>query len=105
MTKNLLKQLMEQKDEDTKPKQAFSVDGLIEKIKSGYVVDRGPKETKKKTFAPSTIAYGHGECPRYWYLAFDGNIFEDNTEPDAVANMESGTLSHDRIQKIGRAHV
>lgn len=98
MTKNLLKQLMEQKDEDIKPKQAFSVDGLIDKIKSGYVVDRGPKETKKKTFAPSTIAYGHGECPRYWYLAFDGNIFEDNTEPDAVANMESGTLSHDRIQ-------
>ena len=98
MTKNLLQQLMEQKNEDTKPKQAFSVDGLIDKIKSGYVVDRGPKETKKKTFAPSTIAYGHGECPRYWYLAFDGNIFEDNTEPDAVANMENGTKSHDRIQ-------
>ena len=34
MTKNLLKQLMEQKDEDIKPKQAFSVDGLIDKIKS-----------------------------------------------------------------------
>lgn len=102
MTKNLLKQLMEKGNEDDKLKKsnipAFSVDGLVDKIKSGYVVGRGPKETKKKTFAPSTIAYGHGECPRYWYLAFDGNIFEDTADADSVANMESGTLSHDRIQ-------
>lgn len=102
MTKNLLKQLMEKGNEEDKVKKSnipvFSVDGLVDKIKAGYIVGRGPKETKKKTFAPSTIAYGHGECPRYWYLAFDGNIFEDNADPDSVANMESGTLSHDRIQ-------
>lgn len=71
---------------------------LIEKIQSGYIADRGPKQIQKKTFAPSTIAFGHGECPRYWYLAFDGNIFEDFSKPYDVANMESGTLSHDRIQ-------
>lgn len=101
MTKNLLKQIMTE-DKKTKPKrervEAFSVDGLVNQIKSGYVVDRGPKQTKKKTFAPSTISYGHGECPRYWYLAFEGNVFEDFAEPDSVANMESGSLSHERIQ-------
>lgn len=81
-----------------KEKEIIEKDKLIEKIRSGYVADRGPKQTQKKTFAPSTIAFGHGECPRYWYLAFDGNIFEDNATPYEVANMESGTLSHDRIQ-------
>jgi hypothetical protein len=39
---------------------------LIEKIKSGYIVNRVDKFTTKKSFAPSTIAYSHGECPRYW---------------------------------------
>jgi CRISPR/Cas system-associated exonuclease Cas4 (RecB family) len=101
MTRNLLKQVMvQQPDKPAKKKfvQAFDVDGLVEQIKSGYTVDRGPKHTKKKTFAPSTIAYGHGVCPRYWYLAFEGNIFEDEATPDNVANMENGTLSHERIQ-------
>lgn len=98
MAKNLLKQVMIKTEEAKYSKPAFDVTGLTEKIKAGYVVDRVPKHTKKKTFAPSTIAYGHGECPRYWYLAFEGHIFEDYATPDNVANMESGTLSHDRIQ-------
>ena len=76
----------------------LDADSIIEKIRSGYTVGRGPKEIKKKTFAPSTIAYGHGECPRYWYLAFEGAIFEDTSDAYSVANMTAGTLSHDRIQ-------
>lgn len=96
MAKNLLQELM------TKPaetKSSLNTAGLIEKMQSGYVADRGPKHTQKKTFSPSTIAYGHGECPRYWYLAFDGGVFEDNAQPLDVANMTNGTLSHERIQK------
>ena len=62
---------------------------LIKKIESGYLADRGPRHQVKKTFAPSTIVYGHGECPRYWYLAFEGGTFEDNVNPF----------------EIGRAHV
>lgn len=73
-------------------------EAIIEKIRSGYTIGRVPKHTQKKTFAPSTIAYGHGECPRYWYLAFEGNIFEDTADAYGVANMTAGTLSHDRIQ-------
>jgi len=54
--------------------------------------------TQKKTFAPSTIGYGHGKCARYWFLAFNGAEFEDNNTLQAKANMENGTFTHDRLQ-------
>lgn len=102
MTKSLLKQVMlkeaEKKEAITKQNTIFNAEDMITKITSGYVVDRGPKHTKKKTFAPSTIAYQHGQCPRYWFLAFDGNIFDDYTDAYGVANMSSGTMGHERIQ-------
>jgi len=102
MTKNLLKQVMvkpEKKKGLKKDLPTFDASGIIEKIQSGYLVGRDAKYTKKKTFAPSTIAYSHGECARYWYLAFEGGIFENTDTPYGVANMTSGTMSHDRIQK------
>ena len=96
MTKNLIKQMMK-KVED----KSHILDGaaLIEKINSGYIANQKPKHTKKKTFAPSGIVFGHGECPRYWYLAFEGNIFESDNDAYDVANMTAGTMSHDRIQQ------
>lgn len=97
MAKNLLSQVMLKKVEE-KPNMFINPEELIEKIHHGYTVTRVAKFQKKKTFAPSTIAYSHGECPRYWYLAFDGAVFEDNADAYGVANMTSGTLSHDRIQ-------
>jgi CRISPR/Cas system-associated exonuclease Cas4 (RecB family) len=96
MTKNLIKQMMRQVDENT---YFINPSELIEKINNGYIAKREAKFQTKKTFAPSTIAYGHGECPRYWYLAFEGGMFEDNNTPYGVANMTSGTMSHDRIQQ------
>lgn len=96
MTKSLLQQVMLKSI--TKKSTIIDSDALIEKIRHGYVVNRVPKYTQKKTFAPSTIAYSHGECPRYWYLAFDGAVFEDNTDAYGAANMTAGTLSHARIQ-------
>jgi CRISPR/Cas system-associated exonuclease Cas4 (RecB family) len=95
MTKSLLQQVMLKAN---KKSTIIDSDALVEKIKSGYVVNRGPKFQTKKTFAPSTIAYSHGECPRYWYLAFDGAVFEDNADAYGAANMTAGTLSHGRIQ-------
>ena len=77
----------------------LNTDELIEKIQHGYIAKRGPKHQQKKTFAPSTIAYSHGECPRYWYLAFEGAIFEDNADAYGGANMTNGTKSHERIQQ------
>lgn len=72
---------------------------LIEKINYGYIAKRGTKFTTKKTFAPSTIAFSHGECPRYWYLAFEGADFVDNADAYGGANMTAGTKSHERIQQ------
>ena len=97
MTKSLLQQIMVKQEKP--PVHAIDVAGLTEKIQSGYTVNRIDKQTQKKTFAPSTIAYGHGECPRYWYLAFDGQMFEDDATPYSAANMTAGTKSHERIQE------
>ena len=81
-------------------KKAFlDTQALIEKIQYGYIAKRGTKFTQKKTFAPSTIAYSHGECPRYWYLAFEGAEFTDNADAYGGANMTAGTKSHERIQQ------
>lgn len=74
-------------------------DALIAKINSGYTINRIDKFAQKKTFAPSTIAFSHGECPRYWYLAFEGATFTDNADAYGAANMTAGTKSHERIQE------
>ena len=97
MSKSLLQQVMLKKE--TKIDSFLDPQALIEKINSGYIVNRVDKHTQKKTFAPSTIAYSHGECPRYWYLAFDGQTFEDNADAYGAANMTAGTKSHERIQE------
>ena len=96
MTKSLLQQIMVKKE--VPPVHPMDIAGLEAKIKEGYTINRVDKHTIKKTFAPSTIAYGHGECARYWYLAFDGQMFEDNADAYGAANMTAGTKSHERIQ-------
>jgi len=96
MSKNLLKQIMLKPNG---PSPILDTEALIAKINHGYIAKRGPKHQVKKTFAPSTLTWGYGECPRYWYLAFEGNTFETNDTPYGVANMTSGTKSHERIQQ------
>jgi CRISPR/Cas system-associated exonuclease Cas4 (RecB family) len=100
MTKSLLQQIMVKQEKA--PVHPIDAEGLTQTIQAGYIAKRGPKHTQKKTFAPSTIAYGFGECPRYWYLAFDGQTFEDNADAYGAANMTAGTLSHGRIQTAMR---
>lgn len=56
--------------------------------------------TLKKTFSPSTIGYGHGNCARYWFVAFNGADFEDNNDAMAIANMLNGTYAHTRLETI-----
>lgn len=96
MTRNLIKQMMKPNEEANK---ILNTQALIDKINSGYIIKRESKHQTKKTFAPSTLVWNHGECARYWYLAFEGNIFENTDTPYSVANMTSGTKSHDRIQQ------
>lgn len=94
MAKNFLKQVL-----DKQPEGPIDLKAFIQKIESGYVANRGTEFRKKKTFSPSTLVYGNGACPRYWYLAFEGADFEDNADAYAVANMGSGTQAHERIQQ------
>lgn len=63
----------------------------------------GRKQNQKMTknsFSPSSFGYGHGNCPRYWYMAFSGAMFIDNNDSIAIANMSQGTQAHERLQKI-----
>lgn len=103
MAKNLIQQVMmkTEKDNDNCSERAkkFDSDALVKIIQGGYLEETKTKYQKKKTFAPSTLTYNHGECARYWYLAFEGGDFEDNSDAYGVANRTSGTLSHGRIEK------
>jgi CRISPR/Cas system-associated exonuclease Cas4 (RecB family) len=107
MTKSLLQQVMIKTEQKILSRPSFlDQAALIEKIKSGYTVKRVDKFTTKTSFAPSTIAYSHGECPRYWYLAFTGAMFVDNADAYGGANMTAGTKSHERIQEaMGNAGI
>lgn len=100
MSKSLLQQVMIKAENKIMSQPSFlDKEALIEKIRTGYTVKRVDRFQTKKTFAPSTIAYSHGECPRYWYLAFNGAMFTDSADAYGGANMTAGTKSHERIQQ------
>lgn len=61
---------------------------------------RADGEMTKNSFSPSSLGYGHGTCPRYWYMAFSGAVFIDNNDAVAVANMAQGTQAHERLQNL-----
>lgn len=94
MAKNFLKQVL-----DKQPEGPINTKELIAAIEDGYTVTRVPEFKTKKTFSPSTLVYGSGACPRYWFLAFSGAEFSDSVTPYDVANMQSGIDGHARIQK------
>lgn len=94
MAKNFLEQVL-----NKQPEGPIDTKALIAKIESGYLIDQGASFKTKKTFAPGTLVYGSGQCPRYWYLAFEGAEFVSDNDPYQVANMASGTHGHERIQK------
>jgi hypothetical protein len=78
----------------------FDPNVFASEVEAAYLADNRAGFTQKKTFAPSTIGYGHGNCARYWYMAFEGSDFADDADAKAKANMLNGTYVHDRIQTI-----
>ncbi len=79
----------------------FDPNKFAEMMEEAYTnVEKRDSFTQKKTFSPSTIGYGHGNCPRYWFIAFTGAEFEDQFDAMARANMDNGTAAHDRIQAV-----
>jgi CRISPR/Cas system-associated exonuclease Cas4 (RecB family) len=97
MVKKLLKSTIEKKAE----KNSIDLDIIIQKINEGYLLKekRGTRFQKKERFSPSSLVYNHGECPRFWYLAFEGAVFQDDNTPIQYANMDNGTKTHDRIKE------
>jgi CRISPR/Cas system-associated exonuclease Cas4 (RecB family) len=94
MAKNFLKQVI-----DKQPPNAIDTKAFIAKIEEGYTANNGYNFKTKKTFSPSALVYGNGACARYWFLAFSGTEFLDDNDAYSIANMSSGTMSHERIQK------
>jgi CRISPR/Cas system-associated exonuclease Cas4 (RecB family) len=77
--------------------RAFGLSEFAELMEKA--MERESKETKKKSFAPSGLGYS-GSCPRYWYYAFNGAKFEYDTTAPAMANMEAGSASGERLAKV-----
>jgi CRISPR/Cas system-associated exonuclease Cas4 (RecB family) len=83
------------------PENGFSAKKLEEAIERGYMSQaRESKHTQKKSFAPSSIGYGHGTCARYWYQAFNGAFFNEKVDALGVANMSNGSAGHERLEKV-----
>jgi CRISPR/Cas system-associated exonuclease Cas4 (RecB family) len=81
---------------------ALDARAIADIVEQGYLNKRRDSGfIQKQTFSPSTVGYGHGTCPRYWYHAFTGAFF-DETRNDAlgVANMDYGTAEHANIQQM-----
>lgn len=75
---------------------------IAQAIENGIQAQARDKKdhTQKKTFAPSTIAYGHGTCARFWNIAFSGtDDWDDDVDSMGLANMGVGSLVHDYVQK------
>jgi len=78
----------------------FDANVFAKMMEEAYGESKGFVFTQKKTFSPSTVGYGHGNCPRYWFIAFSGAEFEEQFDAMARANMDNGTAAHERLQKV-----
>lgn len=79
----------------------FDINLFNSMLEEAYVsTAREPGFKTKVSFSPSSIGYGHGTCPRYWYHAFHGAQFNEKADGQGIANMLNGTAAHDRVQSI-----
>lgn len=78
--------------------KGFDAHAFAELMEKAMAGEQGPVFKKKKSFSPSVIGYGHGTCPRYWHIAFDGAMFDDSSDAVGMANMKNGSFVHDRLQ-------
>ena len=93
MTKGLVSKMVKKKE------QTLDLNKIADHIHEGHIkVSTKAGFTKKKTFSPSTLVFGNGHCARYWYLAFEGNEWEEKNTGINYANMNTGSSSHERIQ-------
>lgn len=78
--------------------KAFETEKFGALLEQAYLdAGRESKDIKKKSFAPSSVGYGKGACPRFWYYAFNGAFFEEDSDALSIANMTYGTEAGKRI--------
>ena len=99
MVKNLLGKMMQ---EAKTLKGKLDSKRFVEELEKGYLSKSAPAFKTKKSVAPSSLVYGSGECPRYWYLAFDGATYVEDNTPAQIANMRNGSKAHERIQEAAQ---
>ena len=97
MAKGLVKKILS-KDESLDNNTTINLNKIIEKIHDGYEHKKGTYFAKRSSFTPSSLVYSSGKCARYWYLYFEGNEAENTNTWYEVANMDSGTDRHTRIE-------
>lgn len=80
----------------------FDLTRLADMIEEAYKNNgREPSDRAKKSFAPSGIGYGSGQCPRQWFYAFTGGVIrEEDADAMGIANMAYGTEAHARLQDM-----
>lgn len=78
----------------------FNSKALADAIEKGYESKlRGDKVVKKESFAPSSLGWKSGRCPRRWVLAFQGeHVGIDTVTATSAAVMDQGQGAHSRIQ-------
>lgn len=73
---------------------------FLKAIEESYLRRNKRYTYKRTTFAPSTLGYNHGNCPRYWYLGFEGGEVIEKNEAKGFANMSNGIYAHKRLEEL-----
>lgn len=75
---------------------------IIDIVEAGYAAEqREDKVAEKVSFAPSSLGYQSGRCPRKWNMLFKQDFVSMNTNTArSVAVMDAGTEIHRNIQRF-----
>jgi CRISPR/Cas system-associated exonuclease Cas4 (RecB family) len=83
----------------TKDGGTFDPQVFAKEISKAYR-EKSTKFTQKFSFSPSSIVYGSGTCPRYWYFAFTGCDFDKSIDAASIASMKNGTDAGIRLESV-----
>lgn len=73
---------------------------IIKEIESSFTDEVRKKTVKKKSFAPSSLGWNEGKCPRAWFYKFEGADVEETISFRSKSNMETGSVRHEFLQNF-----
>lgn len=79
---------------------------IVKEIRKALNAEEHSEKTYLKTgFSASTLSFGKGACPRWWYFAFSGTPGSESVSSLSLDRMHTGTFRHaelqERLAKIG----